>query len=529
MKKNDIIAQKLFETCKLSEFYLNLLKHDDESPMQLAHAYKQKLYEIVERYDRLLEANRQRQELNLELLETNTSATKFKPKSLGLSKTSTPNKSMSALNTPLNGQMPISILTSSSSTNLPPNSNCSSYASTPATTPGHSSIKSFGTYTRGSSRSIYSQAYQQHHYSNKQMQKFSYLYADTTDESEVEDEIGDDYYNYKNNSSNLKCQLEYDNYSTSGNSNKKGETNSESDEEDKCVENNNNSNLLNICNQNIEKSYSNLSKDSGVFGESYHSECSNHITGIGNKQNITISDHDQNESCEDRISDEDNNTFEENLTSPTSSSTSSNNNYSREETNFHSAETSTPKSYQQCHSEQEKSNSFIWGTVTQLVEDETPSSTLSSMPTRNINDYTNLPARPAKPVKPKFFLNKLGSEHTHQSQSLLKNSLLKQTNNYRTITKNTNNYNVDIDNTSMMSMMVESNSNNNDNNDNISQKESSPKPLSDETNNDEQAKASPFIFNYNSLMNVSMLDNIQATNTNNSEVDNMNCSILMFN
>lgn len=128
MKKNDIIAQKLFETCKLSEFYLNLLKHEDESPMQLAHAYKQKLYEIVERYDRLLNANRQREQLNLELIENNNSKLK-KPKSISLSRTSTPNKSTSALNTP-NSQMPISILTSNSSTNLPPNSHSSSYSST---------------------------------------------------------------------------------------------------------------------------------------------------------------------------------------------------------------------------------------------------------------------------------------------------------------------------------------------------------------------------------------------------------------
>lgn len=545
MKKNDIIAQKLFETCKLSEFYLNLLKHDDESPMQLAHAYKQKLYEIVERYDRLLEANKQRQELNLELLETNsTNSSKFKPKNLALSKTSTPNKSMSALNTPLNGQMPISVLTSSSSTNLPPNSNCS----TPATTPGHSSIKSsLGMYARGSTRSIYSQAYQQHHYSNKQMPNFSYLYADTTDESDVDEEDeAEDFYDYKTNSNTLKCQLEYDSYRTSGNeinnnndSKKNVETNSESDNEEKCVETNNNSNLLNLCSQNIEKSYSNLSKDSGVFGESYHSECSNHLSGIGHKQNITISDHDQNESCEDRISDEDNNTFEENLTSPTASSSSSNNNYSREETNFHSTETSTPKSKPPSDLEPEttKPSSFIWGSVTRLVEDN-PSSTPSPpatptilkpiTPSKFINDYTtNLPARPTMPVKPKFFLNKLSSEHNiNQSQSLLKNSLLKQTNNYQTITKNPHNYNVDIDNTNMMSMMVEPSNTTNQNN----QPEPSPnQSLTNESVNSDQTKASPFIFNYNSLMNVSMLDNIQATNTNNSEVDNMNCSILMFN
>ncbi len=289
MKKNDIISQKLFETCKLSEFYLNLLKHEDESPMQLAHAYKQKLYEIVERYDRLLEANKHREELNLELKQANN---------LSISnKTSTPHKSASALSTPLSGHMPISILTSSSSTNLPPNSStCSSYASTPATTPGHSSSakSTFGTYARGSTRSIYSQANQQHHYSNKQMQKFDYLYADTTDEEGSEDE---EFYDYNiSKANNLKCQLEYDTYSSTRNK-AKGLINSESDEEEeKCGELDGDNMLSLQYTKNIEKSYSNLSKDSGVFGESYHSECSS-----SHKQSRTISGHDNNESAEDRV------------------------------------------------------------------------------------------------------------------------------------------------------------------------------------------------------------------------------------
>lgn len=296
MKKNDIIAQKLFETCKLSEFYLNLLKHEDESPMQLAHAYKQKLYEIVERYDRLLDANKQRQTLNLELelkpINKNTN--------LPLSKTSTPHKSTSALNTPLSGQMPISILTSSSSTNLPPNSSCSSsYASTPATTPGHSSARStFGTYTRGSTRSIYSQAYQQHHYSNKQTQNFGYLYADTSEEENESDVEDDEYCSY-----GFKKKLDYETYSTVGKKRIELNHNSESDQEEDKFNEFDSDNMLSVqYNKNIEKSYSNLSKDSGVFGESYHSECSNHISGIGGKQNRTTSEHDQNESTEDRVS-----------------------------------------------------------------------------------------------------------------------------------------------------------------------------------------------------------------------------------
>lgn len=68
MKRDDIIGQKLFETCKLSEFYLNLIvgsKAEDESPLQLANAFTRKLYEIVERYDRLLDASKQREQFTL--------------------------------------------------------------------------------------------------------------------------------------------------------------------------------------------------------------------------------------------------------------------------------------------------------------------------------------------------------------------------------------------------------------------------------------------------------------------------------
>lgn len=71
MRKDDIIKQKLFETCKLSEFYLNLIVNnrltDPDSPFELALAFKQKLNEIVERYDRLLDAAAQREQLTLQL------------------------------------------------------------------------------------------------------------------------------------------------------------------------------------------------------------------------------------------------------------------------------------------------------------------------------------------------------------------------------------------------------------------------------------------------------------------------------
>ena len=104
MKKDDIIGQKLFETCKLSEFYLNLIVNsrltDDDSPFELAIAYKQKLYEIVERYDRLLETSAQREQLTLQFENRHhTSINNGKPPisqragAKTLSTTSTPNPS----------------------------------------------------------------------------------------------------------------------------------------------------------------------------------------------------------------------------------------------------------------------------------------------------------------------------------------------------------------------------------------------------------------------------------------------------
>ena len=198
-----------------------------------------------------------------------------------------------------------------------------------------------------------------------------------------------------------------------------------------------------------------------------------------------------------KVSDEDN-TFEENLTSPSSSSS-----YSRDEPIYRPAQQSTPKSTAKTET---PNDSFIWGSVSRLVEEES-----STKGTNKIDIYSNSLNRP---VKPNFFLNKLNNEH--QSKNLLKSAL---NNNYRT-------GNIDVDNTSMMSMMLDS--------DNSVSSLTSPKPytkLNDSPTDPKETtnKGSPFIFNYNSLMNVSMLDNIQATNTNNSEVDNMNCSILMFN
>jgi len=200
--------------------------------------------------------------------------------------------------------------------------------------------------------------------------------------------------------------------------------------------------------------------------------------------------------------------------------------------NFHSAE-STPKSTIKTVSSPEDSqsvsnDSFIWGKISRLVEEEPLTKNQLFVDNNNTSIESTLsdqqPTRPPKPVKPKFFINKLAQEQPKQNllKSSLNNSLLKQTNNYRIFSKNVNNLNVDIDNMNMMSMMTEQSG----------EVESSPSPDKNSLqgiNNQEHENSSPFIFNYNSLMNVSMLDNIQATNTGLSEIDNMTSSILMFN
>jgi hypothetical protein len=225
------------------------------------------------------------------------------------------------------------------------------------------------------------------------------------------------------------------------------------------------------------------------------------------------------------VSDEEQNTFDENLTSPASTASSSNN---YEVNNFHSAE-STPKPNRPT-TEIDPPQSFIWGQVTRMVEERDH----EPIATETEETCSSLPTRPVKPLKSKFLMNKLNNpDYQNQSKNLLKaslvnNSLLKQTNrlqNFRTYTKNQS-YNVDVDHMDMTSLITTRNDScliNSENNNN-----SSMQQIDEEsTSNDEKSAKSPFIFNCNTnMMNVSMLDNIQATN--NSEID-MNCSILMFN
>ncbi len=62
MRKDDILSQKLFEVCTLSQFYLDRVMNcdqDGDSPFMLASAYKKKLNEIVDRYDKMKDVRQQ--------------------------------------------------------------------------------------------------------------------------------------------------------------------------------------------------------------------------------------------------------------------------------------------------------------------------------------------------------------------------------------------------------------------------------------------------------------------------------------
>jgi hypothetical protein len=210
--------------------------------------------------------------------------------------------------------------------------------------------------------------------------------------------------------------------------------------------------------------------------------------------------------------------------------------------------------------------SFIWGAaISTTTNEDTPylpniREESISAPYKSMTILKNQ----HRSSKPKYFMNKQANQSHQPNQhgrmsllkstmenSLLRNSYLNKTNqNYSTInsTKNPNN-NYDslesLENNNMISMMIDNceNSLNNNSHNNNNIKENQSNSYVSHTNNDGNMvdslnedqflnktinKSSPFIFNYNSLMNVSMLDNIQATNTNH-ELDNMNSSILLFN
>ena len=371
MRKDDIIGQKLFETCKLSEFYLDLVvnaKPDDESPLLLARAYKQKLYEIVERYDRLLDTNRQRQQLSLafespqqqpqqkKVLSRKPPTTPLQtPTTSMATRTSTPNKlnlggSQLQLNT----------------------SNQSSYASTPTTPCQPMSIKSsFSTYSISQSRnstnnlnrqvttpsrhSLYSFSKSHSITNNSKLSPYSHIYDD-------DDYDDDTQYSNENLFESSKPKLNYENLS-----NKTIDNNTTINYDDEMDET-----------RTLDKSCSNLSKDSGVFGDSYHSEYSNCV--------IDLNTDSKNKEEENYL---------ENLLTPSSSLSNPEHEYDEqqdEDKKVEEQDGGDGEDEEEEESEDEVDSTkqtsspssktqFIWGTVSRLVE-----TSFSNLAKKNTNN-----------------------------------------------------------------------------------------------------------------------------------------------
>lgn len=580
MRKDDIIGQKLFETCKLSEFYLNLVvkcTNEDESPIQLARAYKQKLYEIVERYDRLLDANRQRQQLSLTLLDSNRHTRKiYQEANLSLTRTSTPSKTPTM--TP-SGVNPLFVTNyQQQQTPTQPLTPSSSFASTPTTphyqqrnlasfqhrqnsfTPGRSFIYPHNSsryqtslknkHSNNTSNSSSSANQQLYHSSlnktNKLLQQYAFLYDeyDSADDEEEEEEEEETYYattkhKYSKtptstSTGSLNCKLNYEAYSNTFNKlvNKTSSSSStnntvyhdetvdeydedvdvdeeEDEEEDEDEDFNNELNESQI----IEKSYSNLSKDSGVFADSYHSDYSSCLIGLGN---TTLSNNGEQTTT----------TRKEKHNTKTNKTLSSISNKTLDANEENKTIVSQDENETVCdETEETPSSKLIWGSITRLVEAST------------FNDLGG-----AKSSKSKFMsstpINRPGSNSTSSSAANPTSDLVKTEINYD-FNDNQNSIMIMDTNSQAQHDYLSCYSGSSSASSSTMSPLSSSSPTSS-TSIQNQAKTSTLIderlsmskelqfLNSNSLMNVSMLDNIQATNTH-IDFDNMNSSILMFN
>lgn len=533
MRKDDIIGQKLFETCKLSEFYLNLVvncKTEDESPFQLARAYKQKLYEIVERYDRLLNSNRQRQQLSLTF---DKHAKKlYQDSSLTMTRTSTPTKTPIVTPNGINNLFNCSQQTPVATTP-------SSYATTP-TTPYYQQQKHFSfrqnsfnqtgrsfLYAHNSSKFQNQQRTKQpinqqlHHSSLNKTSKLLQQYAFVYDDYDSADDEEHEYNTYSKSSkyspsktssgsqtAALSFKLNYEAYSNTFNkltrtssayAVNQDETVEEYDEDVDDEEFNTELSESQI----IEKSYSNLSKDSGVFADSYHSDYSNCLIGIGSEQNK----HGESLNKRDVLN-------KDEITDFDSTSSSSNKtldeDYQVENKTIISQDENDTVIDEQI--DETQSSKLIWGSISRLVE----ASTFNDLNKKNFMSST--------PINRPTAVN---NEHLVKTtmKNLIKNYDYNQTN-------------------TQDSLMIMDNLNNPTDTNHLcadyltyysaASPLSSSSPSSSTTiktkSNLEDSKTNKELkfLNANSLMNVSMLDNIQATNTQ-LDFDNMNSSILMFN
>jgi hypothetical protein len=643
MKKDDIIGQKLFETCKLSEFYLNLITNstyeDTESPTLLSTAYRQKLYEIVERYDRLLETSRQREKLCLTFDNPTISSNNSKlnkPPIGSTTRTSTPNKyfNNSAANTPAptptsfsanQKYHPLAITPSnqsflkSSISNYTLSNNHQRLVKTNSSNTLNNASLSRSSSTKNLSK-IGGASNNSSNHSNslnqsKLAQRLNYIYYDYTDE-EDDDEVDDDdfdededemnLYNNdnKNNYYNTNKQtlaLNLDSTKLLNKLNKNSNITDTSSSSLLCSIKSMNtrldrlkinlndsnisdySNITNVTNldqtsstasetNQIEKSFSNMSKDSGVFASEasgYNSDFSS-TTTLANNNGDKLMNGDLTNTEDESINN--------NSTSPSSSTSSTTPNYEddvgdvEEEEDDEDEDDDFTNSYdvdsnQKNNSLINNSNRLLWSNMTQKSGARIVKGFTANQLRSVINPTTGTTISGSS-LKEQFLTKKLLSQQdtTNKYSTMILNK--PKSNNEITQTKKLMNLELDLndlDNSNMMSLMMMNNSasinndNNNSNKDVMNGSYSTPSPssstissssssnnshndtlnrndesilsISPETtpNNFANSKQSQFFFNnYNSLMNVSMLDNIQATNTS-LEFDNMNSSILTFN
>jgi len=584
MRKDDIIGQKLFETCKLSEFYLNLVvncKEQDESPLQLARAYKQKLYEIVDRYDRLLDANRQRQQLSLtfdkpqqqQQHQQSQYQSSRKASYHHDSKTSTPNKTPTM--TPNGCCMPNLFLTNTTATNSTPSAPVtpsSSFASTPTTPfsqyqrslPRQSSFNQAGRsfiYSHNSTKYqqnsllLQQQQQQQQQYSlqrnksqsqqqsysslsktNKLLQQYAFLYddydsADEHDHQQQQDEEDEIEMRFpvSNKASattglqSLSCKLNYEAYSNTFNTNlnrrllahNQSEYNQEIADDDYAeegdVEEEEEEEFNNDLSESqiIEKSYSNLSKDSGVFADSYHSDYSNCAIGIGNNESSRQKKTMNGETKEKtKKSKKPNNDFDDNSSVESNKTIDSSEEYADQ---IDSCTNKTILSQDEndtvIDENTEDQSKLIWGSITRLVE----SDELNASNKNTSSILSSSPINSSKAIKKSNTIVENFDEENDEIDETYTSTVTNQlcaeyASGYSSSTfkKNT---------TVNLPIMPSASSS------------SSSSHVSSSA--DRTSKELKFL-NTNSLMNVSMLDNIQATNTH-LDFDNMNTSILMFN
>jgi hypothetical protein len=597
MKREDIIGQKLFETYKLSEFYLNLIVNntlEEESPLQLANAFTQKLFEIAERYDRLLEANKQKEQFTLSFDHTRstTQIIKHKPPltpTISLGRCSTPNKSLHLINTTIHSasstpseqpSTPSYLNTffrkSNSSLSLNKNWNVSTSnlnMMSRKQSHKHYYTRQLAHTTKSSSRANSNETHVRNQVKLCQRIASIYYGSESDEESDANNQanetVSDDMdikyeYGYRND-------LKYDNdilkfinespdtskkgplltendllvTSTSSSSNSSAASTSSSsapsNNYESSINSETNSTLSGNLNEtpiNIGKSFSNLSKDSGVFmGESYHSNVNkrlfkNEESGIENE-----------EDDEDDVDEEESEDFQgKNLNSPSSQEL----NESEEPYEYDESPNNTISRKLKTEFKQNLKN------TTAILHEQQPAwnPLNSSAPVIKQETASNQIPRPIPSLKEQFLKNhpidsRTYRKPTHDIRTRLMQSeftsKIKYFNNVmKPVSDETSNFN-GIE-PGLMSMMIDSNndghfnlSNSNKNDDSNLQHQNhstsvdnlnKTKQLNNTNKSDaisNQRNDSSLFFN-NSLMNVSMLDNIQATNN----LDFMSSSILTF-